>query len=69
MDRATIEQSQALADALYGEGDAIPAHRDLRAKDDRNAAGHYKQQAVSRSETAYRYRSGFDSGNADHDSG
>jgi ATP-binding cassette subfamily B protein len=41
LDRATIEHTQALADALpfYGEGDAIPAHRDLQAKDDTSGVG------------------------------
>ncbi len=36
MDRETLKRSQALADAVpfYGEGDPIPAHRDLQAKDD-----------------------------------
>ena len=41
MDRETTERTQALADALpfYGEGDAIPAHRDLQAKDDTSGMG------------------------------
>lgn len=41
MDRATIEHTQTLADTLpfYGEGDAIPAHRDLQAKDDTSGVG------------------------------
>lgn len=36
MDREAIKRSKALADAVpfYGEGDPIPAHRDLQAKDD-----------------------------------
>ena len=36
MDRETIARSQGLADTVpfYGEGEPIPAHRDLAAKDD-----------------------------------
>ncbi len=36
MDKETVIRSQGLADTVpfYGEGDPIPAHRDLQAKDD-----------------------------------
>ena len=48
MDRETIIRSQGLADAVpyYGEGDQIPADRDLSAKDDTSGFGAVVQLLV-----------------------